>query len=177
MAQFVAFNPHVEVSGQSMLITFEAMGDVIRPMLAKHGFSDIDPDTWYPQQPYLDFFREIASGDFQSVLDLVSIGTQVPKLAFWPPEIKTVTDALFALDEAYHMNHRNGDIGHYRATQLDKQTVEICCENPYPCDFDYGTIYGIGHMYLPHQGNFRVEHVPGDCRKHKGDACTYVARW
>lgn len=177
MAQFVAFSPNVEVSGQSMQITIEAMGNRVFPLLQHHGMTKIEPDKWYPQQPYLDFFREVASGDFSSVLDLVSIGLKVPELAFWPPEIDTIEDALFSIDQAYQLNHRGGEIGSYTATQTGPREIEIYCENPYPCDFDYGTVYGTAKRYLPQDGTLKVRHSDRCCRKKGDDACLLVVSW
>lgn len=177
MAQFVAFDSHVEVSGQSMLITIEAMGDAVRPILKEFGFSRLDPNQWYPQQPYLDFFHNVASGDFQSILDLVNIGTKVPSLAYWPPEVQNIMDALNSINVAYGMNHRNGEIGFYETAQVGEREVKIRAANPYPCDFDYGLIYGTARMYLPRGGRLDVEHLAGECRKHNGEACTYSVSW
>jgi hypothetical protein len=176
MAQFIAFDSHVEVSGQSMLITIEAMGEAVHPMLMQFGFSQLEPSKWYPQQPYLDFFRDVASGDFQ-VLDLMNIGMKVPALAFWPSNIRTIADALFSIDAAYHMNHRYGEIGCYRATQTGDREIEIYCANPYPCDFDFGVIYGVAQVYLSESVIPQVDHLPGECRKNGGHACTYVVQW
>lgn len=177
MAQFVAFNPNVEVSGRSLAITIEAMGEAIRPVLSQFGFSHVDQNAWYPLQDLLDLFREIASGDFQSTLDLVGIGMKAPGLAFWPPEIQDIVDALYSIDAAYKMNHRNGEIGHYRTSQVGDREMEIYAENPYPCDMDYGIIYGIARQYLKSPETLVVEHLHGECRKNNGETCTYRVRW
>jgi hypothetical protein len=38
-------------------------------------------------------------------------------------------------------------------------------------------IYGVAQMYLPQGSKLEVEHLPGECRKHNGETCTYVVRW
>lgn len=178
MAQFVGFDPKVQVSGQSMMITIQAMGERVHPVLKKHGMENLQADRWYPQQPYLDFFREIAQGDFSSVLDLVSIGMNVPTLAYWPENIRTIEDALFSIGQAYEMNHKGGRIGSYQAVSTGERQIEVRCENPYPCDFDYGLVYNTAKLYQPADGHVMVAHVDtGECRKFGGDVCIYRVTW
>ncbi len=178
MAQFVAFDPDVEVSGAAILSFVEAMSENILPVLARYGIRNPRPDSWHPQQAWLDAFRDVAEGDFGARLDLVSIGMRIPESAIWPPEVRTIEDALYSIDVAYHMNHRNGEIGCYRATQVGAREIEVFCENPYPCDFDYGIIYGTARLYLPSNNNLVVinrDDLP--CRNQGADSCTYSVRW
>lgn len=176
MAQFVGFDPNVLVSGQSMMIIIQAMGKRVCPLLKKHGMENIQPDLWYPQQPYLDFFREIALGDFRSVL--ISIGMLVPTLMYWPENVQTIIQALFFIDEVYQMNHKGGTIGSYQAVQTRERQIEMRCENPYPCDFDYGLIYGAAKLYQPADEHILVTHAStGRCRKYGGDTCVYTVSW
>jgi hypothetical protein len=178
MAQFVAFAPDAELIGQSMLVTIEAMGSSVLPLLKKHGIENIHPDRWYPQQPFLDFFRDVASGDFSSVFDLVSIGMKAPEIALWPENVKSIQDALFSIGEAYKMNHRGSEFGYYKATQTGEREIEMECKNPYPCDFDYGLVYNTAKLYLPADGQLTVEHAAtGRCRQHGDDVCTYIVSW
>jgi hypothetical protein len=178
MTQFVAFDSNVEVSGAAILSFVAAMGRQILPVLAKHGITDPQPDQWYPQQAWLDSFRELAQGDFSSTLDLVNIGMKIPQSAIWPPEVQTIKDALASIDAAYHMNHRHGEIGCYRATEVGPREMEILCENPYQCDFDYGIIYGTARLYMPVGGGLIVEHDDeAPCRKRGDDSCTYHVKW
>ncbi len=178
MAQFVAFAPNVQVAGQVVLTTIEAMGERVYPLLQKHGIENVHADGWYPQQPFLDFFREVAQGDFGSVLDLVSIGMKIPDLAYWPEGIRTIEDALFSIGEAYQMNHEGGEIGFYEAFQTGEREIEVTCQNPYPCDFDYGLIYNTAKLYQPGDGHVMVTHAhTGECRKLGGDSCVYIVNW
>ncbi len=174
MAQFVAFDPNVEVSGASILSVVAALGEDIRDLLAAYGITELTPNSWYPQQMWLDAFREIAEGDLDNMFDLVNVGIQTPQNAFWPQDIQSVEEALQSLNEAYHMNHRGGEIGYYEAIPLEDGGIKVICENPYPCDFDYGLIYGVVRMYAPEDAQIVVEHDPeGPCRKHGEDVCVY----
>jgi hypothetical protein len=178
MAQFVAFDPNVEVLGAGVLSYVAAMGKEFLPVLAKHGLPDIKPDGWYPQQYFLDAFRDLAEGGFGATLDLVHVGMKAPENAAWPPEITTIEAALASIDVAYHMNHRGGEIGCYQATTVGNRAVRMFCENPYPCDFDYGLLYATARLYLPSDGTLTVVHDDeAPCRKKGHDSCTYHISW
>jgi hypothetical protein len=177
MAQFVAFAPDVRVSGQVLLTTFEAMGECVYPLLERHGIENVQPDGWYPQQFFLNFFREVAQGDFSSMLDLVSIGMKMPELAYRPEGIQTVEDALFSIGVTYQMNHEGDEIGFYEAVRTGKRQMEMVCQNPYPCDFDYGIIYNTARLYQPVDGHVMVIHTQGECRKQGDDTCVYEVSW
>lgn len=172
MAQYLAFDPNVEVSGAAMLATIRGMGKDITPMLEAHGFTNVQPDAWYPQQSWLDVLREISA-----LSDLVSIGMWIPETAVWPPEVDSIESALKSIDVAYHMNHRNGEIGHYQAEIVDDGHIRITCHNPYPSDFDYGIIYATAHKFLPEGMTFTVIRADSPCRLKGDDMCIYDVTW
>ena len=98
------------------------------------------PGNWYSQKAWLDSFKEIAEKYGSNTL--FEIGKGIPANAKFPPEIDNIEKALGSIDIAYHMNHRNGDIGFYKLVSHDqaKKTLIMQCRNPYPCDFDRGII-------------------------------------
>ncbi|NDJ35989.1 MAG: hypothetical protein GYB64_15140, partial [Chloroflexi bacterium] len=59
MEKYKATNPDVEVSGQSMLSVVAGMLDEVQPILDKYGIEAIDPEGWYPQQVFIDMFKEL----------------------------------------------------------------------------------------------------------------------
>ena len=66
MAQFQAFAQGVTVNGQTVLSIVDGMGtfrESALKILAGHGIKDPTAMGWYPQQAWLDAFREI----FQSI--------------------------------------------------------------------------------------------------------------
>jgi hypothetical protein len=139
MAEFVSFDPNVEVSGQSMLCVVAGMGKSAKPLLEKYGLDKLEADKWYKLQPILDFYKEISLAK-SSLLNLHSTGLKVPDFAVFPPDIDSIQKAMLSLDEAYHMNHRGGEIGHYRPTTVSTHQIDIHAETPFPCDLDYGII-------------------------------------
>jgi hypothetical protein len=177
MAQFIAFDPKAEVSGVSMLGIITVMGEKVIPILAAHGMANIQAEQWYPIQPYLDFYKEIYQSR-NGMINLISAGRKVPENAVFPPQIDSITSALLALDEAYHMNHRGGYIGHYHAKIISGRQVDIIAETPFPCDLDFGIVQGLANRFKPARSNLLVYHdLKNPCRKHDGDKCVYHVTW
>ena len=151
MAQFVPFAPGVEVNGETVLTTVNAfpeyMRDIALKMLESNGIKDPKPGEWYSQKAWLDSFREISEKYGSNTL--FEIGKGIPSNAKFPPEINSIEKALASIDVAYHMNHRNGEIGFYKLVSFDpvKKTLIMQCKNPYPCDFDRGIIMTMARKF------------------------------
>lgn len=178
MAQFIPFEPHVEVLGAALSSMTVGMGDAVLPILKAHGVGNLDPDAWYPMDAWLSAFKDIAEGKTNAMFNLVSIGMAIPENAVFPPQIDSLVAALQSIDIAYHMNHRGGEIGNYHATVANDRQVDFVCWNPYPCDFDYGIIYGMARRFCPPNISFRVRHDDhAECRKKGADSCTYHVTW
>lgn len=193
MAEFVAFDPDVEVNGQTVLSVIDGLGAykiMGRAMLNSHGITNPVPDQWYSQQAWLDAFKEIAGKVGRATLQ--SIGRQIPEHADWPPTVKTIEDALSSIDIAYHINHRkNGSvlfdlttgaiqegIGHYSFQKTGDRKGTMTCTNPYPCEFDYGIIEAAAEKFKPDAGvTVTVVHDESTCRKNGTDTCTYLVTW
>ncbi len=144
MAQFEPFAPNVEVNGETVLTTInsfpEFMRNTAQMLLEEKGIVNPKPGKWYSQKAWLDSFKVIA--DKYGSNTLFEIGKGIPENAKFPPEIDSIEKALGSIDVAYHMNHRNGEIGFYKLVSHDpgKKTLIMQCKNPYPCDFDRGII-------------------------------------
>jgi hypothetical protein len=179
MAQFVALDPNVEVNGAAILATIGGMEEDVMPLLEQHGIADPKTDQWYPQQAWLDVFKEISEGwgAGGGMFDLVSIGMNIPDNAIWPPDIDTVESALKSIDVAYHMNHRGGEIGHYRAEVIDQSHIRMICDNPYPSDFDYGIIYRTTQKFISPGTQFTVSRAASPCRLQGDEKCIYDITW
>lgn len=86
-------------------------------------------------------------------------------------------EGLRSINEAYQLNHRGGDIGHYRFEKLDDNQGRVECRNPYPCPYDRGLIRSVTREYSPVESFVFVEEPNSECRREGGDACTYVVHW
>ncbi len=118
-------------------------------ILKKHGIVDPQPGHWYPQQSWLDAFQEISTS--VGPMTLKVIGKSIPENALWPPQVDDVHKALGSVDIAYHMNHRGGEVGHYRYEKTGERSARVVCDNPYPCDFDAGIIEAAAKRFAPAQ--------------------------
>ncbi len=192
--QFNPFEPNIEVNGKTVKTIAEGFGLVKH--LAEQHFSagglpkinEIKNDEWYSQEKWLKVFESVA----RSYEDdgLFKIGMKIPENAVFPPNIKTIEDALQSIDIAYHLNHRkNGfvmfdqltgkmeeGIGHYGYKKIEgKNMVIMECINPYPCSFDKGIIAYMAKKFMP---NAKIIHdKPEICRKTGSDGCTYIITW
>lgn len=154
------------VNGQTVLSVVNGMG-VFKSsgsrILDKHGLPNPVPTGWYPQQAWLDAFKEIAQSIGAKTLH--QIGLSIPRNAKFPPGLDSLEKALSSIDVAYHLNHRGGEIGHYQYTKSGPTQAVIVCRNPYPCEFDRGAHRGHGEQIqarrdLPAGGARRVEALP-----------------
>jgi hypothetical protein len=181
MAQFKALNPNVEVNGETVYSIVDGVGAfkmAALKILAANGIVDPKPGTWHKQQSWLDAFKAISEQVGASTL--FTIGLKIPENAIFPPDIDSLGKALPAIDAAYHMNHRNGEIGHYNFERTGPKSVKMVCDNPYPCDFDRGIITAFCNRFLPKGSTIKaiVTHDNSQpCRKNGANSCTYLITW
>ena len=179
MAQYKAMAPGVEVNGQTVLSVIDAMSFKKRALqiLAENGIVDPKPDMWYSQQNWLNAFKIIGEEIGPAVL--YSIGRAIPENAKFPPEIDSIEKALSVIDVAYHMNHRKGEIGHYKIDKISENSVTMICKNPYPCDFDRGIIEAMAKKFKPNASTIvKVTHDDSaPCRKSGANSCSYLVKW
>jgi hypothetical protein len=191
MTQFKAIDPNVEVSGAAVLSVIEGMTrcsdcdlmESFRKMatriLTKNGIENPQHDKWYLQQAWLNAFAEIADEIGPATLRM--IGEKIPETALWPPEINTIEEGLASIDVAYHMNHRGGEIGHYRfeeVHQTGRRSGRMVCDNPYPCSFDFGIVKATARRFASKDQPPIVTHDDSrPCRQKGADSCTYQILW
>lgn len=192
MTEFIAFEPGVEVNGETVLSVVDGLGAfkiMGRAILNSKGITNPAAGGWYPQQAWLDAFKEIMAKVGRTTLE--AIGKQIPDHAQWPPQIQTIEDALASIDIAYHINHRkNGKglfdpgtgtmtegIGHYAYQKTGERQGTMRCTNPYPCNFDLGIIEAVADKFKPAGSSITIAHDPGGCRINGDDTCTYLISW
>lgn len=173
MAEFVAFDPNVEVSGHVLTAWLLGTERKIEPLLSAHGINGVEGEGWYHLQSALD-----ALYDFSLNFPIFNAGMLIPEYAPFPPDIHDIESGLNLLDVAYHINHRQGEIGHYMATRVNERTFDVIAENPYPCEFDYGLMHNLAHRLLPEGVEIKIVHDRrAPCRKNGASSCTYHISW
>jgi len=173
MSEFVSFDPRVEVASEVLLAWIAGTEGKVVPYLEARGIADVQPGQWYGLQTALDGLH-----DFSQVTSLFNAGMLIPQHAAFPPGIDDIWSAFKLLNEAYHMNHRYGEIGFYKMVQVDDHTIDMICQNPYPCEFDFGLVFCLAHRFAPNDEQVEVIHdKQGSCRKRGGDYCTYRVKF
>jgi hypothetical protein len=183
MAKYEAFDSDVEVHGQTIrtviddaLVRFsEEYQQLARDTLAENGVENPSSDEWYPQQAWLNTFAVVAEETEPHILD--RLGEQIPDVGEWPSSISSVEEGLAAINEAYQLNHRGGDIGTYQFESIDDQTGRVTCRNPYPCPFDRGLIRAVTRRNAPVEAFVFIEERGDECRREGGETCTYTVSW
>lgn len=179
MQLFKASNPKDKVAGEAIFSFINAMGVFEQTginILKECGIEDPKAGKWYPMQPWLDAFKMISERVGNATLKI--IGREVPGVAIWPDEIQTIEQAFETIDKAYYMNHKSGDIGHYKFKKTGERSAEMICTNPYPDAFDLGLITAVGEKMI---GKGYLSKVKIDeskpTRSKGGDSTTYVITW
>lgn len=192
MAQFVAKDPRIEVSGKSVLSIVGGMGAfkaTATKILAENGIDEPEPGRWYKQQDWLNAFKQITDSIGERIL--FQMGKDIIARANLPVEVTTVSEGLKRLDIGYHKNHRiDGQIlidsqsghlvegiGSYQVNVTSEQSVEVIVDSPLPCEFDKGAITAIAEKYRPEKALFVTVEHGGSCRKKGADACAYRVTW
>lgn len=192
MVEFKAFDKNVEVNGETVLSVVAGMGAFkanALKILKDNGIDNPKAGQWYPQQDWLDAFKEISEKIGNNTLKM--IGAAIPASAQWPPQVTDINAALGSIDIAYHMNHRiNGKplfdpktgkisegIGHYAFEKTGDRSAKVVCENPYPCPFDKGLVEAAAKKFAKKGEIVVVEEKSTKCRNDGGKSCTYIVKW
>jgi hypothetical protein len=189
----------IEVSGKVIYGLVQAFGQfkaVAGKYLLEEGIGQkgpdglvvVDPATWYPLEAQLRALARFREEMGDSVVH--QIGVSMMKSVEWSPAIKDVRTLLEGLDLGYHFNHRRqgqamGDlttgqikimegIGHYWVRARADGTWEVEAENPYPCAFDKGMLFGgLRHLNAVAAILHDDSHP---CRKRGQKSCVYVVK-
>jgi hypothetical protein len=181
LAEYRVLDANVEVNGETIQAVIEGMGAfkaTALKILAKQGIVNPEPGEWYSQQALLNALGVIS--DKLGAEVLYNIGLKIPENTLFPPGIDSLDKAMNSLDSAFHMNHRNGNIGHYHLGAVRETSFEIICENSYPCDLDKGLLVALCGHFKPKGSDSHATVLHDDkkpCRKNGADSCTYNLTW
>lgn len=171
-----AFSTDGEVSGQTVLSVVEGVGqfssvyrDRALDVLDNHGLPEPEEGEWYSWEAYLDAFEELT--ETIGPKTVTKIGSEIPYLIDWPPEIETVEQALGALDDQYQRNHKGDEIGYYDFEKTGEGGGVIETKNPYPSALDEGLLKSVAEKYTDEGSFVRVEQTS------EGEVTTFHISW
>lgn len=178
MAEYSPIDDGVQVNHRTVTTVEEAFPDGLKSQgenILKEAGIEYE-EEWHLQADWLEAFSQIKQEFGERTLS--QIGKQIPKQADWPNHANTIEDGVEAIQAAYQMNHRNGEIGEYKAEQTGENEIHVTCTNPYPCSFDMGIIKGVAREFSSPDERVRINEINEDeCREKGGDSCTYHIRW
>lgn len=168
----VTVDPKTEVIGTAMLSYIDNLqADVIRPLLEKYNVTNVEPDKWYPLQPWLDAIYELSTQpNFESAM--IAVGMKVVQYAVSPPEMKDVTlgQMLEGWDMHFHANHRNGDVGKITTEKVNDKHYRTIHQHIYPDGLNYGLAFAFARTILPKGTAFKVWYEDENHRLDKDNA-------
>lgn len=195
MAQFIAPNPDIEVSGAYVLSVAYASkrGVELRlSILEKHGIQQIREDTWYPWQPFLDAIKEMSEvlGD----MNLFAMGKDAALKQEIPP-VKNLREALELMNIANLLNHRLHGVpmfdpstgalqegaGSIQLTEYDEvqRRARIVFATPYASKNEEGWLTGFVERFRPNDStSFEVkEDISQERKLTGGNSTTFIVQW
>ncbi len=170
----------IQVRGEVILAILEStrsLGDAALKILGRHHITEVAAGRWYPLDRLLAVLAEIEASMTDTTL--YTIGHKIHRNAVLPGEYGDFREALARIDEAYHLNHQGGDIGHYAFQQTTPRQVLVVSTSLYPCEFDRGVVHGFAGYARPAEiQRLSVSHdSQAPCRRRDGASCTYSVDW
>ena len=186
MSEFASYEPEkVEVIGEVIESFVFGFPDELREfgleIFDSHGFRDIDPNSFYRAQPFLNAMRDVARRTGRNMMPC--IGERVAQRVALPPSWDRLDAALNGLNRGYHSKYRGGETGswsYHHQGQVGSLTRGIVVStNHYSCAFDRGVLEGFAKRFRPDgMTDAVVRHDDSQpCRKNGGDSCTYIVSW
>lgn len=173
----------VEVRGEVVLAILESLhglGAEGMAILGRQGIIDAQAGSWYSLLALLKAFDAIE--DAMSDTTLFTIGYKIHRNVRLPEQYASVEhfiDSLALIDEAYHLNHQGGEIGHYAFERLAPRHARMVSSSLYPCQFDRGVVSGFSMLARPSGIDqvFVTHDKEAPCRRLGGLNCTYHVTW
>lgn len=169
-------DPDLELNGQTTCALLENINrDVMRPFLAEHGLTEVDPDRWYSAQAVLNVMNDLATnGD--SMSDFVAIGIKAAEISPLTPEMEQMPfDAFMSIyAQVYPARHRNGDAGWLRVDRNGDGHLTITMNVIYPDDVMYGLFYGFARRLFPVDVPFTVYYDETVTHRDQGGTQTVI---
>jgi len=146
------------------------VGAVVSEVLRAEGVADPRAGEWYDTAHAAAVCEAV---DERVGLNTIErVGRRLPVVVEWPAGVRTIGDALAALDDVYENLH-DGDAGALEFEPTDAAAGRLASTTPYPTAFDEGLIHGVGREFGQGAGFVTVERA----RENSEGATVYDCRW
>jgi hypothetical protein len=151
------YDPKLEVNGAYLLGIINSINEEnIKPFREHHQLMEIDPNQWYPASQVVAFYNDIANAP-GGMFDLVAIGINVTMKVEYPPQVKTLQDAISIAPQMHYAAWRGGSPGELDVQMVSDRHVHFAFHDlPLPADLVYGLCFGMVKRFLPPGTHFRV---------------------
>ncbi len=153
-------DPKTEMSGKLATSLLTNLAENFKPLMAKHGLAQIDPDKWYPMQQVVDVFKEV-SEQSGAMFDFVAIGMAAVERYVLPPELAHLTLEQFFLNvvpKLHLTQYRNGDASVIDVEKIGEKHLKLTVTSPYPDDTAYGFLYGLARRFSQKGASFTLKY-------------------
>jgi hypothetical protein len=164
---FVCANPDKEeVLGLALdCLASNRSSEIIRPIMDKYGLDTYDLNKWYRTQPLLHALRELYTepgGDEA----FIAIGQKLAEQYPFEHGVRTVQDAVLALNQAYHKVHRgiHSEEG-FSINKVQPNILVVTNNTPLPGELIYGMLHAFGRRFVSGR-TFKVAMLPPDEHLH-----------
>lgn len=143
------YAPDAEVLGAGITAIFNhyRREDVL-DSIQKHQMDNLDPDRWYPIDPFLNILSEWRGADSGDT-SIISVGMALIYHIELPLEMEKLpaSEILMHLGTLFLSQHR-GDVGVFQAERLGERHIRYVETLVWPDDMMYGYIYGAAKHFL-----------------------------
>jgi len=180
MTKYKLFHPDTEIVGQVILDFQQATNSAtFMDTFEKHGLINLEPETWYPGQKWVDVLNDIYTKP-GAMMNFVSIGMRQIELAEMPLEFNEMplNDVLISIEEAYAMSYRGTDIGSIKTQVVDDKHLCMIVRSFEPDDLWYGNIHGLLRRFGDPTIHYIVQYDP-DVQRHDegGEHTVFKITW
>jgi len=173
--------PNAQISGVRVISTIEALGvfkEAGYKILAENGIANPQPEQWYSQQDFINFFEALSAKVGPATLFMM--GKNLGTTAKLPPQMDTFEKVLLSMDQFYKLHHRNVPANEgWRVEKTGATSLKLTSTGPYPDDMLRGVIAGYAEKLKPAKGviiNIKID--PTQPRRDTGgDSVTILVNW
>lgn len=166
-----------KASGQNAAIfraTFAAVPDMVDELFAQLGY--VEGTDWLVAQLILAFYWIEAKVGSNTVR---AAGEEIYSTMPWPPEVKTIADALRFTVVAYagsHLNAPTDVVGGWRVELEEPGHTVLVDDTAYPCFVNEGVVAGICTAFGRYQPAYEIV-APETAKRNGGLVTRYSVKY